>query len=76
MLRFFTSQILEQATHRLGLTQAARRVYTLDGNLILDVDDLVEWARVQYAKNARDQLRTEKHAQRQANNKASTDKSG
>ena len=33
---------------------------------MLDLDDLVEWARVHYANTARQQLRAERRAQRQA----------
>ncbi|RNA38972.1 Doublecortin domain-containing 5 [Brachionus plicatilis] len=35
--------LLEQATSRLQLTQAARRLYTQDGTMILDVPDLITW---------------------------------
>ena len=36
--------MLEQATNRLQLRNAARRLYTEDGVLILDVQDLIDWA--------------------------------
>ena len=39
-VRYF-SQLLDQATTRLGLTQAARRIYTVRGELITDVNQLV-----------------------------------
>lgn len=67
--------ILEQATYKLGLGQAARRLYTNDGNIMLDVDDLVEWAREQYVKNARKQIRAEKRAKRIAEEKANGESS-
>ncbi|CAF0796043.1 unnamed protein product [Brachionus calyciflorus] len=35
--------LLEQATSRLQLNNAARRLYTHDGTLILDVHDLITW---------------------------------
>ena len=34
---------MEQATNRLQLRNAARRLYTEDGTLILDIQDLVDW---------------------------------
>ncbi len=37
------NDILEMATGKLGLNCAARRIYTQDGSLILDVQDLVTW---------------------------------
>ena len=40
----FIFKLLEQATSRLQLRNAARRLYTEDGVLILDVQDLIDWA--------------------------------
>ena len=53
-------QILEQCNHRLGLSQAARRLYTADGLMVLDLDDLVEWVRENYVEQATVQLRAAK----------------
>ncbi|XP_046543933.1 doublecortin domain-containing protein 1-like [Haliotis rubra] len=36
--------VLNQCTHQLGLSKPATRLYTEDGVLILDMDDLVDWA--------------------------------
>ncbi|GFN87697.1 LOW QUALITY PROTEIN: doublecortin domain-containing protein 1 [Plakobranchus ocellatus] len=36
--------ILGQCAHRLGMTSAARRLYLEDGNLVLDIDELVRYA--------------------------------
>ena len=55
---------MEQATSRLNLSQAARRLYTSDGQIILDLDDLVEWVQDQYVKEARKQMRAEAKARR------------
>ena len=59
-------QILEQATMRLDLPSAARRLYTNDGLIILDLDDLVDWVRDEYVREARAQLRREARAKRKA----------
>ena len=40
---YFKKKLLEQATNRLQLRNAARRLYTEDGVLILDINDLIEW---------------------------------
>ena len=37
-------QILDQCTYRLGLNSAARRIYTEDGTMIMEIEDLIEWA--------------------------------
>lgn len=42
--------ILDQATARLQLRSAARRLYTEDGTLILDVQDLITWTMDYYRK--------------------------
>jgi len=34
--------LLDQATTRLGLTQAARRMYTVRGELITDINQLIK----------------------------------
>ena len=60
-------QILEQATERLRLTQAARRLYTADGLIVLDLDDLIEWVKEQYVKEAHKQMRAEARARKAAN---------
>ena len=41
-------------------------MYTRDGTLTLDVDDLVEWSREQYVKDARKEMREERRAKRMA----------
>ena len=43
-------QILDQATTRLQLRNAARRLYTEDGTLILDFHDLITWSIEFYRK--------------------------
>ncbi|ELU06637.1 hypothetical protein CAPTEDRAFT_220130 [Capitella teleta] len=58
--------ILEQATARLGLQSAARRLYTHDGTVIMDLDDLVVWVREEYVREARLQMRREAKAKRLA----------
>jgi hypothetical protein len=55
---------LDQATSRLGLQSAARRLYTNDGTAILDLDDLVAWVREEYVREARVQMRREAKAKR------------
>ncbi|CAL1540465.1 unnamed protein product [Lymnaea stagnalis] len=40
--------ILCQCTHRLGLTNAARRMYLEDGAIVLDVEDLISYAEENY----------------------------
>ena len=44
MKKIHLLKLLEQATNRLQLRNAARRLYTEDGVLILDVQDLIDWA--------------------------------
>ncbi|CAF0848442.1 unnamed protein product [Rotaria sp. Silwood1] len=41
---------LDQATHRLSLTNAARRLYGIDGTVILTIEDLIDWAKEYYKK--------------------------
>lgn len=43
--------MLDQSTYRLGMTSAARRLYTRDGTVILDTDDLISWAVEHYVAN-------------------------
>ena len=45
--------------------QAARRLYTSDGMIVLDLDDLVTWVQQQYVTEARKQMRAESRAKRQ-----------
>ena len=66
MLIYFCGQILEQATSRLGLQAAARRLYTHDGTVVMDIDDLVTWVREEYVREARAQMRKEAKAKRLA----------
>ena len=49
-------QILNQCTHKLSLASAARYIYTEDGTMILEVDDLVDWAVDNYKSLMVDQL--------------------
>ena len=45
--------MLEQSTARLQLRSAARRFYTQDGTLILDVQDIIDWCLDFYKKENR-----------------------
>ena len=71
---FVIFQILDQCVHRLGLNQAARRLYTADGTLVLDTDDLIEWVQQEYVRQAKRQLRAEAKARRQNQQGDSNDK--
>ncbi|CAF2617983.1 unnamed protein product [Rotaria sp. Silwood2] len=42
--------LLDQATHRLSLTNAARRLYVIDGTVILTIEDLIDWEKEYYKK--------------------------
>jgi hypothetical protein len=42
--------LLDQVTSRLNLRTAARRFYTEDGTLILDIHDLITWSIEYYRK--------------------------
>ena len=55
----FVFKILEQAASRLSLAQAPRRLYTSNGTLVLDADDIVDWARDQWVKDARRAMKEE-----------------
>ncbi|KAL4224512.1 doublecortin domain-containing protein [Mactra antiquata] len=48
--------ILNQCTLRLGLNQAAVRMYTEDGSMIVEVEDLVDWAIQNYRNLMADHL--------------------
>ena len=61
------SQILEQCTYRLGLTQAARRLYTADGFMVLRLEDLVSWVQENYVTQAKAQLRAQRRGRRADN---------
>lgn len=50
MIKHISLQILDQATHRLSLTNAARRLYVVDGTVILTIEDLIQWATDFYKK--------------------------
>lgn len=43
-------KLLDQATHRLNLTNAARRLYVNDGTVILTIEDLIQWTSNFYRK--------------------------
>ncbi|CAF4546970.1 unnamed protein product, partial [Rotaria magnacalcarata] len=45
---FDVANLLDQAAHRLNLTNGARRFYVIDGTVILTVEDLIEWAKTYY----------------------------
>ncbi|XP_035665519.1 doublecortin domain-containing protein 1-like [Branchiostoma floridae] len=47
--------LLEQATHRLNLASAARRIYTADGNLVLDMKELIDWAVSDYEEQIKEE---------------------
>ena len=47
------TQLLDLSTSRLQLRSAARRFYTQDGTLILDVQDLIDWCLDHYRKENR-----------------------
>ena len=49
-------QILRQCTSRLELNKAACRMYTEDGTIILENDDLIEWAVQNYRSLMADHL--------------------
>ena len=48
------------------MTQAARRLYTEDGTVILDLNDLIEWMRDHYAEQASQELKAKAKEKRQA----------
>ena len=56
--------ILDQAPKKLGLRGAARRVFTEDGTLILDIQDLMTWC-VEYYRNELNKSETSKSIQKQ-----------
>ena len=58
-------QLLQQCTARLGLNQAARRMYAADGMIVLDMDDLITWVQERYIVEAREKLREEAKQHRQ-----------
>ena len=41
---------MDQSTNKLQLRGAARKIYTEEGNLILDFQDLINWAIEHYRK--------------------------
>lgn len=51
--------ILDQAPKKLGLRGAARRIFTEDGTLILDIQDLMTWC-VEYYRNELNKAETGK----------------
>jgi len=56
------------------MTQAARRLYTSDGTMVLNVDDLIEWAKNSYVKAEKRRLQREAHGGE--NSSSTTDKHG
>ena len=57
---------MDQCTARLGLNQAARRLYTADGTLVMDLDDLVEYTQQQYADEAKEEIKAQRRAKKAA----------
>ncbi|CAF1130188.1 unnamed protein product, partial [Didymodactylos carnosus] len=53
--------LLDQATQRLKLTNAARRFYTIDGNVILTIEDLIQWTSDYYKRKYAKSSKPEKH---------------
>ncbi|CAF0832166.1 unnamed protein product, partial [Didymodactylos carnosus] len=53
--------LLDQATQRLNLTNAARRFYTVDGNVMLTIEDLLQWTSEYYKKKYNKWLKPEKY---------------
>lgn len=49
-------QILSQCTHKLGLASAARKIFTEDGTMVMEIDDLIDWAVENYKSLMVDQL--------------------
>ena len=49
-------QILSQCTARLGLNTSARRLYAEDGEMLLDIDDIVHYAINLYRSALADKL--------------------
>jgi len=58
LIRMFSiyPQILSQCTARLGLTQAAVRMFTEDGTMIVEVEDMIDWAVQNYRSLMADHL--------------------
>lgn len=48
--------ILSQCTHKLGLASAARKIFTEDGTMVMEIDDLIDWAVENYKSLMVDQL--------------------
>ena len=45
-----------QCTSRLGMNTSARRMYAEDGTMLIDVDDVVQYAVTQYRNALAEQL--------------------
>ena len=56
--------MLDQCTHRLEMNKAARRLYTADGMIILDINDLVEWVKDKYVEQVTAERRAVKHEEK------------
>ncbi len=63
-----SGQILQQCTERLRLTGAARRMYTADGVIVLDLDDLITWVQDRFVSEATEKLREEARQRRKGAN--------
>ncbi|XP_061182929.1 doublecortin domain-containing protein 1-like [Saccostrea echinata] len=59
--------ILNQCTHKLGLASAARKIFTEDGTLVLEIDDLIDWAVENYKSLMVDQLEKILHGKEESN---------
>ncbi|XP_013404290.1 uncharacterized protein LOC106169385 isoform X2 [Lingula anatina] len=49
--------LLDQCTHALQMANAARRLYTSDGMLVLDVEDLINWAVDDYMTKIKENMK-------------------
>ncbi|KAL3841516.1 hypothetical protein ACJMK2_019650 [Sinanodonta woodiana] len=54
--------ILNQASHRLSLNKAARTMYTEDGTVIFEIDNLIDWAFQEYRNLMADHLEKTVHS--------------
>ena len=61
---------------RLNMTQAARRLYTADGTMVLSVDDLIEWAKDSYVRAEKKRLHKEANGVNRMTTSTAEDKPG
>lgn len=67
------SGILDQCTSRLQLTQAARRLYTADGQTVLHINDLINWVKDTCVEEEKRRLQDETKAKKQITDGTSDD---